>query len=249
MEQAGEFVRSHGKDIVERCLLDYHAEEHPISIFMAGSPGAGKTETSNNMLKHLSNIVRIDADELRDCFRDCGYNGANSHLFQRAATNLVHRMHNAVLKHKLSFLLDGTFANEEIARANIQRSLKRGRKVFVIFVYQPPQTAWHFIQRREAVEGRRVRADIFAEKFCESQVVVSKIKAEFGNQINLTLIANDITNPSVGSFRENIKRLEDHIPKHYTAKEILALINNPPAVMENSAIPPTLTSSSDYASR
>ncbi len=64
----------------------------------------------------------------------------------------------------------------------IERSLKRGRGIFIFFVYQSSQEAWRFVQRREKVEGRHIRPEDFAEKFCESQRVVNKMKSEFGKK-------------------------------------------------------------------
>ena len=47
-EEALDFARKNKKSIAQR-LTDpsrYPPEEEPVSVFMAGSPGAGKTETS-----------------------------------------------------------------------------------------------------------------------------------------------------------------------------------------------------------
>src|SRR5271167_3522052 len=65
----------------------FHPEETPISVFMAGSPGAGKTEFSKSLISDIEearrcNVVRIDADEIRS--RMPGYVGGNAHLFQGA---------------------------------------------------------------------------------------------------------------------------------------------------------------------
>jgi UDP-N-acetylglucosamine kinase len=38
--------------------------EHPISVFMAGSPGAGKTESAIELIEQLgSPIIRIDIEQ------------------------------------------------------------------------------------------------------------------------------------------------------------------------------------------
>ena len=99
-------------------------ESEPISIFMAGAPGAGKTEISIQLLnildqdnmsedlvkqakqhsvtnldpQKMKSILRIDADELRDHFKQCGYTGHNSHLFQKAVSKLVHKIHDKAFK-------------------------------------------------------------------------------------------------------------------------------------------------------
>ena len=224
-QRADDFARSHAKQIAADFLADFSFSEIPASTFMAGSPGAGKTEFSKRFVQGAGYVARIDTDELRDHFAVCGYDGANSHLFQKAATRLVRAIHDLALKRKISFLLDGTFANEDIARQNIERSLKRGRDVFVMFIYQSPQIAWDFVQRREEVEGRRVFADKFAQKFCASYAVVNKMKAEFGDKITLSMVIKNIDNIGNRSYHKSIERVDDHIHERYNAEEILALIS------------------------
>lgn len=60
-------------------------EANPVSVFMPGSPGAGKTEASIELLKLKgadgTRVLRIDPDELREDLP--GYTGENSWLFQR----------------------------------------------------------------------------------------------------------------------------------------------------------------------
>ena len=217
--QADAYVKTHHKAITGQITEAFDPENAPVSLFMAGSPGAGKTEASLELLKNIGNILRIDADELRCHFKECGYTGTNSHLFQKPASTLVHKIHDAALKKKISFLLDGTFSNESIARQNIQRSLKRERKVFIIFVYQAPQKAWHFVQQREKVEGRRIRSEDFAEKFCESQKVANKMKAEFEKKVILSLLCKNIDGTNK-FYRKSIERIEDHITEKYSAEKI-----------------------------
>lgn len=116
-----------GKRLTDPAI--YAPEAHPVSVFMAGSPGAGKTEASLELLstfeKHSNiKVLRIDPDELRSEFK--GYQGGNSWLFQPAVSILVEKMHDLALKQSQSFLLDGTLANYELAEKNILRSLHEG---------------------------------------------------------------------------------------------------------------------------
>lgn len=221
--QAIEFVKLHRKEIVRDALNGFTPNTTPISAFMAGSPGAGKTETSKRLLQNTENVLRIDADELRDLFKPCGYTGTNSHLFQRPASRLVHEIHDAALKSDIGFLLDGTFASINIARQNIERSLKRNRMVVIIFVYQSPSEAWNFVQKRERAEGRRVRAEDFASKFYAAQVVVNKIKAEFGDRVTLALVQKNLTGGD-RFYQRSVDRIDDHIAERYTDEQILDAI-------------------------
>ncbi|MBI3255577.1 MAG: zeta toxin family protein [Candidatus Andersenbacteria bacterium] len=115
-------------------------------MFMAGSPGAGKTEVSKRLLSRFEQKpLRIDADEIRTLMP--GYVGANACLFQKAATKGVHILYDLALEKSYNAILDGTFAYYDVLQ-NIQRSLDRGRKVEIFFVYQSPYHAWGFTKKR-----------------------------------------------------------------------------------------------------
>ena len=219
-ERALKYAKEHSKEIVQQETGKFSPEKNPVSSFMAGSPGAGKTETSKKLLAHAGQTLRIDADDLRNHFKDCGYRGTNSHLFQKAVTKLVYKIHDAVLKKQISFLLDGTFSNEDVAKENIERSLKRNRPVFILFVYQSPRIAWYFIQKREIAEGRRIRQEDFAEKFCASREVVNKMKREFGTKITVRLICKNIDGGQK-LFKKNVECIDDHISERYDRNQIL----------------------------
>lgn len=221
--RADEFVKIHRKQIAREVTEGFAPEESPVSIFMAGSPGAGKTETSIRLLLNTANLLRIDADELREYFKVCGYNGANSHLFQKAASNLAHEIHNFAIKKEFGFLLDGTFATENVARLNIERSSKRGRPIVIVFVYQSPQIAWDFVSHREAIEGRRIRPQDFAAKFCVSWAVANKMKAEFGDKVMLTLVYKN-PDDSNKYYRNDIARIDDHVSERFDEAQILKAI-------------------------
>ena len=219
-------AKSIAKGVARSILEPFSADDNPVSVFMAGSPGAGKTEASMRLLEHIkqdANAARIDADELREHFRGQGYNGQNSHLFQKAATRMVHVIHEMALKNGVSFVMDGTFASENMARQNIGRSLKRGRGVFIAFVHQHPAQAWRFVQERESVEGRRIRAEDFATKWCASWDVVNLMKAEFGASVVLSLICKNMDGSDKFHLK-SIDRIDSHIPRKYKADEILGMI-------------------------
>ncbi|MDP3724390.1 MAG: zeta toxin family protein, partial [bacterium] len=102
------FARAHKKEVA-RELTDstkFPSDATPVSVFMAGSPGAGKTESSQNLIAKLTDdghaVLRIDSDELRGRFES--YTGSNSHLFQGATSIFAECMHDAALKNNQSFV-------------------------------------------------------------------------------------------------------------------------------------------------
>ncbi len=214
-QQALDFAREHKKAIAKR-LADpavYLPEDNPVSIFMAGSPGAGKTEASHELIAAVGGaLLRIDPDELRREFD--GYDGSNSWLFQPAVSVLVERILDTALKQKQSYLLDGTLTNHEKARENIQRSLKRGRAVQILYVYQEPMQAWTFVQAREATEGRRIEPNTFTRQYFEARQVVNRLKTEFGRAIEIDLLLKN-NDGSHRSYQANIDQIDNYVPEKY----------------------------------
>lgn len=218
-KEAMAFANKNKKIIAKKYtnLEIYPSDDAPVSIFMAGSPGAGKTEFSRRFLEGLEDdgrkIIRIDSDDLRQEFK--AYSGDNSHLFQGAASTLASAIHDIALKQKQNFLFDGTFSNYLKAKENIERSLKRDRKVEIIFIYQDPKLAWDFVQTREIKEGRRIRREDFIRQYFDSQEVVNRIKKEFGRAVTLSLVIKDI-NSKNEQTEQNINSVDNFIPKRYS---------------------------------
>lgn len=228
IKTALEYAKRHKKEIAEKyaSLAEYPASALPISIFMGGSPGAGKTEVANKLANLFEewiglHCVRIDADQLRAEFP--GYSGANAHLFQQAATRLVHEIHSLALKHGQSFIMDGTFSAFQLQAENIRRSLKRNREVTVCFVHQSPEAAWRFVGLRARAEGRSVPTEAFVRKYLDSRQVATAIKREFGNQVRLNLVAKN-DDGSDKFRRANIDSLDNYVPGAYNEDMLLEIV-------------------------
>jgi UDP-N-acetylglucosamine kinase len=219
------------KKKLAKAMIDHLPEEESaVSVFMAGSPGAGKTETAKVIIsqfkqKHGVEVVHIENDELRKEFAD--YNGVNSPLFQRPATLLVEAIHDRALKQKVSFLLDSTLSSLDKAKSNIERSLKKGRYVLIIFVYQDPEQAWLLVKAREIVEGRRVPPEVFVNQFLDSQRVVSELKKIFTNQIDIIFMEKNLDGTKEKPYF-NVTDIDALLGKKYnrTSLEIIAGITN-----------------------
>lgn len=226
-DRAIEFARKNKKTIAKR-LTDpdtFPPEENPVSVFMAGSPGAGKTEASIALIKKYSadgtTVLRIDPDELRAQFE--GYCGDNSYLFQGAVSIIVDKIHDIALNQKQSFLLDGTLSDYERAEKNIQRSLNKGRLVQILYVYQEPRLAWDFVQAREAEEGRRILPEDFIRQYFAARLVVNQLKASLGKKIRVDLFIKNIDG-SDRTYTANIDKIDNHVPEKYTPASLEKLL-------------------------
>lgn len=226
-QEALEYAKSHRTEMA-RQLTDpkiYVPEAHPVSVFMAGSPGAGKTEASIELLNLKgadgAKVLRIDPDELRELLP--GYTGANSWLFQRAVITIVERIHDLALDQEQSFLLDGTLSTYSVAEKNIQRSLKRDRTVQILYVYQEPEQAWKFVQAREAAEGRRIQPENFVRQYFAAREVVNRLKSEFGKRIQVDLLMKN-NDGSHRFYRAGVDQIDNHIPEKYSVADVRRIL-------------------------
>lgn len=211
------FARANKKAIARRLTnkVIHPPEDDPVSVFMAGSPGAGKTEASLELLNFFSDSppLRIDPDELRAEFP--GYTGGNAWLFQAAVSILVEKIVDLAFDNRQSFLLDGTLANLDKARDNIRRSLMKGRYVQVLYVYQDPLLAWQFVQAREEAEGRRILPEHFVDQYFAARDVVNALKLEFGKEVHVDLLLKHIDNSS-RLYKAGVDKIDYHIPENYS---------------------------------
>ena len=99
------FVKKNKKLIISKFAdsTKFPPSQNPFTIFMAGSPGAGKTEFSISLINQLgerdpnTKVVRIDADEIRDIIPQ--YDKTNSNLLQSAAAIGVEKLFDHVQDH------------------------------------------------------------------------------------------------------------------------------------------------------
>lgn len=207
-------------------LSKYTSDIIPISFFMAGSPGAGKTEFSKSLIKILEGskerrVIRIDGDEIRPLLP--GYTGDNSHLFQGAISLVVEKIHDYALRQKQNFVFDSTFAKYEKAVSNINRSLGKNRPVFIVYIYQKPEVAWKFTEAREKAEGRNIPKSAFIEQFLGAKEVVNRISSELGDRVAIFFVKKDFEKNTVEDLvkiEPNGMRIDDYIQEKYTKEDL-----------------------------
>ncbi len=222
-EEAKKFIKSNKKLLFEKFADSdiLMPKENPISVFMAGSPGAGKTEYSKRFIKRFKeDIARIDADEIREII-SC-YTGANSDVVQGAASIGVDILYNYVLKNKYNLLLDGTFSKFNIAYRNVERSVNKGRQVIICYVYQEPLAAWEFTRKREKIEGRKIPKEAFVKSFVNAKNNVVKIKSLFQKKVEVYLIIKDYTNNIKSSYFDVY--IDSYIKKGYTKEDLYNIL-------------------------
>jgi len=220
------FIKSHRRELCDKFanLTDYPPSDKPFSIFMAGSPGAGKTEFSISFIKNNYTeidknikVVRIDADEIRKEIPH--FNGKNSYIVQSAAALGVEKLFDHVQDKKQNVLIDSTFADLKIARSNVKRALDKRRKAAIFYLYQDPVLAWGFTKKREKLEGRYVPKNMFIDAFLSAKDNVNRIRLEFANRIELNLVIKNFEN-RVEKTHLNIEKVDNYLKIRYNKEDL-----------------------------
>lgn len=223
-EQACRYIKVNKKLFTEHFASPFifQKQSHPISFFMAGSPGAGKTEFSKQLIQKFSEaIVRIDPDEIRQMLP--GYTGSNSYIFQAPCSLGVDILFNSCIKNKQDFLLDGMLVNYEKSVINIERCLKHNRGVEIFYIFQEPTVAWDFTKKRELMEQRNIPKDAFIRGFLRSRENVDRIKTKFMDRIQIHAVLKNYKN-DVENVWLNINKVDNYIPNPYTENKLNDLI-------------------------
>jgi len=111
--QAKAWVKSNRTLILERFASDEICppEPDPVSIFMAGAMGAGKTEFSRNYIRFSDRpFVHLDLDAIRYLLP--GYDSQNPAKLNYPAILALEFLHTYCLRKKKSFVFDSSFSNE-----------------------------------------------------------------------------------------------------------------------------------------
>jgi hypothetical protein len=224
-EKAKKYIKAHEKDLVHKfaCKDLYPPVTVPSTYFMAGSPGAGKTEWSQSFITSLiekepnRKIVRLDPDEVRASIE--GYIPEKADLFQGATGIGVQKILDSVFHMNQDLLLDGTFSNYKLAHQNITLSLQKNRKVGILYIYQDPIIAWDFTKKRAALERRIVPKKAFIEAYFNAKANVNQAKKEFGKKIEIWLVIKNGLQ-QVQKIYFNVDGVDNYIKMEYNAKTL-----------------------------
>ena len=219
-EKSIKWIKENKTLLIERfsCLSNYPSYDKPSTFFMAGSPGAGKTEFAKGFIKQQNTeILRIDADEIKSLLPF--YTGVNSDAVQAASSIGVEKIFDYAQIHRQNVLVDATFADYFKSRKNVERALGRNRHVGIIYIYQNPHLAWDFTRKREVIEGRRVPKDIFVNAFFEARENVNKVKEEFKSSLELHVVVKNIDNKAEKIYF-NVNNIDNYIKLDYNKESL-----------------------------
>lgn len=198
-------------------------EAEPAALFMAGLPGSGKTEISRNLIEESGvKLLRIDMDEIAEMLS--GYEPEKADEFRKPATTILSECLKYALHHNVSFLMDGTFSSAQ-ALKNIERSLRHGFRVKIVYALQDPRVAWNFTVAREKVEHRAIKFDGFVEAYYKTINNIKLAREEFGDSITIDIAVKNEKN-KVERWERNVdvEKIDSLVNVEYNKDKLIEYI-------------------------
>ncbi|OGL31202.1 hypothetical protein A3F37_02420 [Candidatus Saccharibacteria bacterium RIFCSPHIGHO2_12_FULL_41_12] len=213
-----EWAKKNRKKIAEKIISASGAVpvDKPIAIFMAGIPGAGKTEFLEQFLASSPDpFVKIDLDTIVEYFEN--YSADKYYMYRDSANPIIEKTLDIVTEKKYNFALDGTFAHSKGAH-NIQRALNHGYFVGLFYIYQDPLVAWDITKAREIDTKRGIERKGFLKACEEVPNNVQKIIDDLGDKVYVVSVVKDNLNRY--SFNRGAKRVDDFGKRTYNKDEL-----------------------------
>lgn len=200
-----------------------HPENYQISdnfipvIFLAGAPGAWKTEWIDSF-PGVENYIVLDTDKYRTLFN--GYTWTNAHEFHQYASRVMDRMYSYCIKKWYNVIMDGTFSNSQKVAENIAQCDKKCLSFSIVLVVQDPVISYLYTKKREQEKSRSVPREAFIQKFFSSIKMVRDIFEKYPNII-LFITKKRKTHPKFTDLRaKDILQFDKLTNIRYTEEEL-----------------------------
>jgi predicted kinase len=154
-DEAKQWVKSKANQarVVELFFENNKPTKSKTAFFMAGIPGAGKTEFAENAIKTDRELIPIEHDQIVEYID--GYRPEQYYKYRKAGSTLVTKVFDECLQNGYSFIFDGTLSHKTGAK-DVKRCLKAGYEVFIIYIVKDATLAWELTQARELVKKRSI---------------------------------------------------------------------------------------------
>lgn len=182
------YINSNKKEFINIYTSGIETNDIKTAIFTAGMSGVGKTELAQFIKENNKDLLHIDTDLIRDFFRPVGYDGQNSHLFQKPASKGFSKLFDYAIKKNYSIILDSNLSNFSKAIENIERLLNKNYKIEIFYLYNDPTVCFNYATKREVLTNRKVPYEVFVKSNINSYHTILEIKDIFKERIVLNYI-------------------------------------------------------------
>lgn len=224
--QVRQWVKNHKKEFANKFIRESNAKpniEEPSCIFMAGLPGAGKTEFSKMIVAELPEpIIRIDMDEIASMIDS--YKPEKADFFREGATNLQNEIFNRCKKGCYPFIMDGTLSSEKPLNC-IRSAIRKGYKVSVVYILQDPVIAWRNSREREKIERRRIDLDGFIASY--SKTINNLILLRDDDRIDISIIVKNKNSKTIERINvSSQEQFDKYVKIQYSNEQLRKVLSN-----------------------
>ena len=181
IEKSVQWMNENNEHVLQKIVLDRNPRNARECIFMAGSPGAGKTETVRR-LELRETFTVLEADEIRVLNpyyqKTTETERGNAHLLQKASSIGLDYCRAYCIEHEIAFVQDTTFSSRGSVDL-VRKLLNKEWDIVVIFIFQNVEKAWEFVKVREMEEGRGVPEENFVYCFEEAIKNIEKVQEKY----------------------------------------------------------------------
>jgi len=168
------------------------------AVFMAGSPGAGKSTIAKKLFSHTSLKV-LNVDKFWELYykkkREGNYD-KYWELYQKLESNYVER--------RLGLLIDGSGKNPEIMQKIKSRLENLGYETAMVFINTSLENAHERVIKRAEIEGRTVDPKFVNDAWKRTQSGLGQLQNMFGQ--NFYIIDNDNDIPDLTYVSKSINK-------------------------------------------
>ena len=219
-QKAYQWAKANKKSFAEKYIKESGAvpdKEEPACIFMAGLPGAGKTEYVRTIIRESGvKAVCIDMDDIAS--RIEGYKPQEADLFRLSATILQNEIFDRTKAKYYPFIMDGTLASD-ITINCIRKAINKGYRVKIVYIKQDPAVAWRNTKEREKIERRSINLDGFIDSYENTINNLEKVVSSL--DVMIDIIIKDKHNKTI-DFIQNATRsdIDKYVKIDYNNKQL-----------------------------
>ncbi len=200
-----------------------------IALFMAGSPGAGKTEFIRRLLSDDQHVwyYILDLDEIRSWMPK--YKWKYAEKYTKWAIKILEMLIDECIHNEYPFVLDGTFTSTKAMERNIERLINKNYKIGVFYIHTVPELAWLYTLYRGKDEWRLIPVSRFIRDYYLAPENICLFSEKYQEAIDIYIVNKKYEDGTIKYDlfpADNSMSIHDFFDKHtildYTIKNRLS---------------------------
>lgn len=180
------------KPIIKKYISKVKSHEHPTVTLMMGAPASGKGSVRKSIKDTYDfGDVVIDPDDIKmidlkddwDTYSKVDSESAANNLHEESSY-LSSEIQSALINKKANFTLDKTFCEYKKLKNTIDKFIKNGYEVNIIYASVPKEIAHERMLARGNEIGRHIPEDVFNNKHNSIVKTFNQLQKEYGGKIN-----------------------------------------------------------------